>query len=72
MNEERDMIDKKRTTVTTIETHEVWIVRRGTPEIHDDSVTPMPETEPQPAIPTMAKDNNTPDKETKKTERRKR
>jgi hypothetical protein len=55
------MTDKKRR-----------IVRRGNREIHDDSVTPMPETEPQPAIPSMAKDNNTTDKETEKTERRKR
>mgnify|MGYP003288743383 CR=1 FL=1 len=66
------MPDKKRTTVMTIETHEIWIVRIGMQEIQDDSVTPMPETEPQPAISTMAKDYNTPDKETEKSERGKR
>ena len=31
------MSDKKRTTVTTIETHEVWIIRRATvPELPDE------------------------------------
>jgi len=63
------MTNKKRTTVTTIETHEVWIVRKAMPERHDDSVKPMSETEPQQAIPVMAEDNNTPDKENENTER---
>jgi hypothetical protein len=27
------MSDKKRTTVTTIETHEIWIIRRAVPEL---------------------------------------
>jgi hypothetical protein len=37
MNGERNMSDKKRTTVTTIETHEVWIIRRATvPELPDE------------------------------------
>jgi hypothetical protein len=38
MSVERNMSDKKRTTVTTIETHEVWIIRRATvPELRDES-----------------------------------
>lgn len=38
MNGERNMSDKKRTTVTTFETHEVWIIRRATvPELPDES-----------------------------------
>lgn len=53
------MTDKKRTTVTTIETHEVWIVRKG-------ALEPVEETEPQLAIPTLAEDNP-PSPETDKT-----
>jgi hypothetical protein len=33
------MSEKKRTTVTTIETHEVWIIRRPVPEVPDEEVT---------------------------------
>lgn len=33
MSSERNMSDKKRTTVTTIETHEIWIIRRAVPEL---------------------------------------
>jgi hypothetical protein len=33
------MSEKKRTTVTTIETHEVWIIRRPVPELPDEPVT---------------------------------
>lgn len=29
------MSEKKRTTVTTIETHEVWIVRKVNPEVSE-------------------------------------
>jgi hypothetical protein len=32
------MSEKKRTTVTTIETHEVWIIRRAGPELADESL----------------------------------
>lgn len=35
----RDMSEKKRTTVTTIETHEVWIIRRVAPEIAEEPGT---------------------------------
>lgn len=33
--EPSDMSDKKRTTVKTIETHEVWIIRKAVPERPD-------------------------------------
>lgn len=33
------MSEKKRTTVTTIETHEVWIIRKVVPELPDEPVT---------------------------------
>ena len=33
------MSDKKKRTVTTIETHEVWIIRRVVPELPDEGVT---------------------------------
>ena len=41
------MGDKKR-TVTTIETHEVWIIRRAVPEIADavEMATPHDVTQP--------------------------
>jgi len=37
------MSDKKRTTVTTIETHEVWIIRKAVPELSEVGVI-TPET----------------------------
>ena len=41
MNGERNMSEKKRITVTTIETHEVWIVRKVVPDVSDvDALTP--------------------------------
>ena len=36
------MSQKKRTTVTTIETHEVWIIRRPASEVPDEFGTGMP------------------------------
>ena len=33
------MSEKKRTTVTTIETREVWVIRRSVPELPDERVT---------------------------------
>lgn len=57
------MSDKKRTTVTTIETHEVWIIRRDATEPNQEAVIlTTQEIGPQPAIPPLAEDNNTPDK----------
>jgi hypothetical protein len=32
------MTEKKRTTVTTIETHEVWIIRKPQPELSEIEV----------------------------------
>ena len=46
---ENGMSDKKRTTVTTIETHEVWIIRRVVPEPADEAVTITPVDVAQPA-----------------------
>lgn len=63
MSEESDMSHRKRRTLTTIETYEVWIVRKGMAELHDDSVTLMQESEPQSAIPTLVEDNNPPNQE---------
>lgn len=57
------MSHRTRRTVTTIETYEVWIVRKGMAELPDDSVTLMQETEPQSAIPTLVEDNNPPNQE---------
>jgi hypothetical protein len=43
------MSDKKRTTVTTIETHEIWIIRRAVPELLDVEVITLDEiAEPAP------------------------
>jgi hypothetical protein len=58
-----DMSDKKRRTVT-IETHEVWIIRKAVPAPSDEAVTLTPqEICPQPTIPPLAEDNNTPNNE---------
>lgn len=42
------MSDKKRTTVTTIETHEVWIIRRSVPEISGEAEVIVPREIAQP------------------------
>ena len=55
---EKTMSDKKRTTVTTIETHEVWIIRNVVPEVPAGLVTLMP-PEGQTAISLLAEGNNT-------------
>ena len=59
------MSDKKRTTVTTIETREVWIIRTAVPEPSDEPVTLTPPQEicRKRAIPPLA-DNNTANIET--------
>jgi hypothetical protein len=36
------MSDKKRRTVTTSETHEVWIVRRVAPPVADEAEATVP------------------------------
>jgi len=46
------MSDKKRTTVTTIETQEIWIIRRAVPEFLEvDLLTPEEMTQASPVIP---------------------
>jgi hypothetical protein len=60
------MNHKKRTTVTTIETHEVWIIRRAVPEPSDESVTLTPhEVCPKRATSPLGESNNTPNKQEK-------
>ena len=43
------MSNKKRRTVTTIETHEVWIIRRSQPEPPDEAGVLTPGEIAQPA-----------------------
>lgn len=43
------MSEKKRTTVTTIETREVWVIRRAVPELAEEAVTITPVEPDQPA-----------------------
>lgn len=43
------MNDKRRRTVTTIETNEVWIVRKVVPGVADDAETLVPPEIPQTA-----------------------
>ena len=50
------MSEKKRTRVTTIETHEVWIVRRGPSDASEiELLTPDPIATPQriPSLPEL-------------------
>jgi hypothetical protein len=62
------MSEKKRTTVTTIETHEVWIIRRAVPEPFEEAMTLTPlETCPERATPPLGVSNNTPNKEGEET-----
>lgn len=62
------MSEKKRATVTTIETHEVWIIRSVASEAPDEAamITLTPQEMAEPAIPPLA-DNNTPDREGEET-----
>lgn len=49
MSGKRNMSDKKRTTATTIETHEVWIVRKVVPELSEvEGPTPGEMVQPAP------------------------
>ena len=54
------MSEKKRTTVTTIETHEVWIIRRAGPELAVEALTITTLETPQPdaAISPSSEVNN--------------
>ena len=57
MSGKSDIGDKKRRTVTTIETHEVWIVRRIVPGVADEAQTLVPLETPQPAISPLSEVN---------------
>ena len=53
------MSEKKRTTVTTIETHEVWIIRKAVPEHSDQGATLLPtEIAQLPAVSSSSELNN--------------
>ena len=58
MSGKSDIGDKKRRTVTTIETHEVWIVRRIVPSVADEAETLGPLEIPQPPISPFSEVNN--------------
>ena len=49
MSGKSDIGEKKRRTVTTIETHEVWIVRRIVPGVADEAEALVPLEIPQTA-----------------------
>ena len=49
MSGESDISEKKRRTVTTIETHEVWIVRKVVPGVADEAEMHPPIEIPQTA-----------------------
>ena len=59
----RDMSEKKRTTVTTIETREVWIIRRPVPEPADEAVTitPVDTSEPAKAVSPLSELTTSPE-----------
>jgi hypothetical protein len=46
------MSEKKRTTVTTIETRELWVIRPAVPEPTEEAVTITPVEPDQPATAT--------------------
>lgn len=50
------MREKRRTTVTTIETHEVWVIRKAATDRRDDvvTITPVKETQPDAAVPSSS------------------
>lgn len=52
------MSDKKRRTVTTIETHEVWIVRKVVPGVADEAETLVPLEIPQTAASPLSEVND--------------
>ena len=58
MSGKSDIGDKKRRTVTTIETHEVWIVRRIVPGVADEAQTPVPLEIPQMAASPLSENNH--------------
>jgi hypothetical protein len=58
MSGESDIRDKKRRTVTTIETHEVWIVRKVVPGVPDDAERLVPLEIPQTAASPFSEVND--------------
>jgi hypothetical protein len=53
------MREKKRITVTTIETREVWIIRKAVPEPADEAATLIPNEITQlPAVSSPSELNN--------------
>jgi|GEM_PF-2300087 hypothetical protein len=60
MSEKNDISDKRRRTVTTIETHEVWIVRKVVPTVTDESETLVPLELPQTAASPLSEVTNSP------------
>ena len=55
---ETDMTEKKRTTVTTIETVEVWTIRRVVPAPGDEHDVLISEEIAQPTVPSLSEVNN--------------
>lgn len=58
MSGKSDIGEKKRRTVTTIETHEVWIVRKVVPGIADEAQTLVPLEIPQSAASPLSEVND--------------
>jgi hypothetical protein len=58
MSGKSDIGEKKRRTVTTIETHEVWIVRRIVPGVTDEAQTLVPLEIPQTAASPFSEVND--------------
>ena len=57
MSGKSDIGEKKRRTVTTIETHEVWIVRKVVPGDADEAQTLVPLEIPQTAASPLSENN---------------
>jgi hypothetical protein len=55
---EPKMTEKKRTTVTTIETHEVWIIRKPEPALSEVGVVTPNETEGLESVSPLTEANN--------------
>ena len=52
--EHANMSEKKRTTVTTIETHEVWIIKRPGSDLREEPATITPLAQPLAPSPASA------------------
>ena len=57
MSGKSDIGDKTRRTVTTIETHEVWIVRKVVPGVADEAETLVPLEIPQTEASPLSENN---------------